>query len=298
MEKIFFKSNKNTRPLEKTFELIFVFCALISTLAIIVITIYMFISGGPAIVEIGFFEFIFGTVWNPTAADPKFGILPMILSTLYATFGSIVIGVPIGVLGGVFISQILPKKYRPIFRTAVELLAGVPSVIYGFIGLLVIAPAVASIFNLPIGSNLLSAIIILAIMILPTIVTITDSSLNSVSDSLKEASFGLGATEIQTIFKVLIPAARSGIMSGVVLGIGRAIGETMAVIMVAGNVVNFPKLFESVRLMTTGIVLEMSYASDFHRSALFAIGLILFIFIMGLNIFLTTVLKRAGKKYE
>lgn len=298
MGNVLLKTKKSKKSIEKIFEIIFIVCSLISTAAIVVITLYMIISGGPAIAEIGIFEFIFGKIWNPAADDPQFGILPMILSTLFATTGSIIIGVPIGILGGVFLAFISPKRLRPFFRTAVELLAGIPSVIYGLIGLLIIAPTVAKIFNLPIGSNLFSAIIILSIMILPTIVMITDSSLSAISPSLKEASLGLGATDIQTIFKVLIPAAKSGIISGIVLGIGRAIGETMAVIMVAGNVVNLPKLFESVRLMTIGIVLEMSYATEFHRAALFGIGLILFIFIMILNIFLTTFLKKAGKKYD
>lgn len=293
-----FKNNFRRNTIEKTFEIIFIIAALVSTISIIVITLYMIISGGPAIAKVGIIDFLFGKIWNPTGVDPQYGILPMILSTLYATFGAIFIGVPIGILGGVFISQLAPPKVRPFLRTAVELLAGIPSVVYGLVGLLVIAPTVAKVFNLPVGSNLFSAIIILSIMILPTIVAITDTSLNSVSNSIKEASLGLGATQIQTIFKVIVPAARSGIMTGVVLGIGRAIGETMAVIMVAGNVVNMPKLFESVRFMTTGIVIEMSYASEFHRSVLFAIGLILFIFIMALNIFLSVVLKKAGKRYE
>ncbi len=284
--------------IEKIFKHIFFLSAIVSTISIIVITLYMVLSGGPAIFEVGFIEFIFGTVWEPTSANPKFGILPMILSSIVATFGAVIVGVPLGVFGGVFISQICPKKLKPIFRTSVELLAGIPSVVFGLVGMLVVVPVVADIFNLPVGSNLFSAIVILTIMILPTIIAITDTSLRSVSLSLKESSLGLGATSIQTIFKVLIPSAKSGIMSGVVLGVGRAVGETMAVIMVAGNVVNMPKFFDSVRLMTTGIVLEMSYAGDFHRSVLFGIGLILFIFILILNILLNIFLKRAGNNYE
>lgn len=284
--------------LSRIIEGVFFISALVAVVSVLLITVYMFLSGAPAIAEIGLKDFLLGKVWAPTAADPQFGILPMILSSLFATFGSILIGVPVGLLTSVFLAEIAPDWLSKIVRPAVELLAGIPSVIYGLIGMLVVVPAVAKVFDLPLGMNLLSAILILSIMILPTIVTISENSLRSLPPQLNEASLGLGATRIQTIFKVLIPAARSGIISGVVLGIGRAIGETMAIIMVAGNVVNMPGLLKSVRLMTTGIVMEMSYAGEFHRQALFAIGLVLFIFIMALNIVLSTVLKKESASYE
>ena len=283
------KNRRNKKMVETVFEAIFIICALVAVISVVVITAYMIISGGPAIGEIGIKEFLLGQEWAPTASDPKFGILPMILSSIYGTFGAILIGVPIGLLSSVFIAEIAPKRMR-------KLLAGIPSVIYGLIGMIVIVPLVAEIFDLALGMCLLSAIIILAIMVLPTIVNISETSLKAVPRELTEASLALGATQIQTIFKVQIPAARSGIMTGVVLGIGRAVGETMAVIMVAGNVVNMPELLGSVRLMTTGIVQEMSYSSGLHREALFAIGLVLFVFIMILNFILNTVLKKGAKE--
>jgi len=298
MQNSLYKSGKSKSVVEKIIEAVFLICACASTFAVIIITAYMIMSGAPAIAEIGVFKFLLGKVWAPTLKDPQFGILPMILSTLYATAGSILLGVPVGVMGGVFLAFLAPKKISSVLRASVELLAGIPSVIYGFLGMLLIAPAVAKIFNLPIGSNLLSATLVLSIMILPTIITITETSLDAVPETLSEASLGLGGTEIQTIFKVMIPAARSGIMTAIVLGIGRAIGETMAVIMVAGNVVNMPAIFQSVRLMTTGIVLEMSYAAPFHRSVLFAIGLVLFVFIMILNIILNLFLKGQIKSFK
>lgn len=282
----------------KIMEIIFFASALISILCVIVITVYMIVSGLPAIKKIGLFDFLLGTVWNPTGKDPSFGILPMILSSIYATFGAILIGVPIGLLTAVFLNQIAPKKIANVLRSLIELLAGIPSVIYGFVGLLVLVPFVAKVFNLSFGANLFSATLVLAIMILPTIITISENSLDALPKDYLEASLALGATKTQTVFRVLIPAARSGIITGIVLGIGRAIGETMAVIMVSGNAVNMPKIFESVRLMTSGIVSEMSYAGAFHKEALFAIGLVLFIFIMVINIILNVFLKKADDKYS
>lgn len=289
---------KSKTPFTRIVEAIFFICACVAVLCVCLITFYMVSTGAPAIAEIGLFDFLLGKVWAPTASDPQFGILPMVLSSILATLGAIVIGVPIGILASVFLAEIAPKRVAKAVRAGIEVLAGIPSVIYGLIGMLIIVPAVAKIFNIPLGMNLLSATLVLAVMILPTIISVSETALKSVPRKYKEASLACGATHIQTIFKVMIPAARSGIMTGVVLGIGRAVGETMAVIMVAGNVVNMPELLGSVRLMTTGIVMEMSYAGAFHKQALFAIGLILFVFIMVLNILLNTVLKKMGEKYE
>lgn len=280
------------------FEKIFLFCAVISIISVIVISLYMIISGFPAVKEIGLFNFLFGTVWNPTGANPSYGILPMILSSIFATFGAIIIGVPIGVLTAVFLSEIANKKVANFIRPFIEILSGIPSVIYGFVGLILLVPFIAKIFNLSYGANLFTGMLVLSIMILPTIVTISENSIRSLPSEYKEASLGLGATKMQTIFKILIPAARSGITTSIVLGIGRAIGETMAVIMVTGNSVNMPGIFQSVRLMTSGIVSEMSYAVGLHKDALFAIGLVLFIFIMIINLVLNVFLSKADKKYD
>ncbi|MDF2820548.1 MAG: phosphate transporter permease subunit PstC [Clostridiales bacterium] len=287
------KNNKN--KIDISAKIIFMFCASIAVIAVILITAYMVFSGGPAILKIGVGDFIFGQEWKPTAGDPKFGILPLILSSVYATLGAIVIGVPVGILVAVYIVELAPKWLTKILKPAIELLAGIPSVIYGLIGMMVIVPFVAKTFDLSLGACLFSAIIILAIMILPTVISITETGLRSVPIEYKEASLGLGATQIQTIFKVQIPAAKSTILTGVVLGIGRAVGETMAVIMVAGNAVNMPKIFESVRFLTTGIVSEMSYSTGLHRQALFGIGLVLFLFIMIINIVLTRLIKSERK---
>lgn len=279
-------------------EYFFLVCAIVSIVSVAVITIYMIYSGFPAIKEIGLFKFIFGMKWNPTGANPSYGIFPMILSSLYATFGAILIGVPVGVFTAVYLSEMASDRVSNFVRPFIELLAGIPSVIYGFVGLIVLVPGVASVFGLSYGANLFTGMLVLGIMILPTIVTISENSINALPDEYREASLGLGATKTQTIFKVLVPAARNGIVTSVVLGIGRAIGETMAVIMVTGNSVNMPKLFGSVRLMTSGIVSEMAYASTFHKQSLFAIGLVLFAFIMAINLILNGVLAKADKKYK
>lgn len=292
---------KNTHKQDRVssiFEKIFFVCAVVSIISVVVISLYMIISGFPAIKDVGLFHFLFGTEWNPTGSNPSFGILPMILSSICATLGAIIIGVPVGVLTAVFLSEVANKKVANIIRPFIEILAGIPSVIYGFVGLILVVPFIANVFNLSYGACLFTGMLVLAIMILPTIVTISEDSLRALPNEYKEASLGLGATKMQTIFKILIPAARSGITTGVVLGIGRAIGETMAVIMVTGNSVNLPKLFGSVRLMTSGIVSEMSYAVGTHRDALFAIGLVLFIFIMIINFVLNMILNKADKKYD
>ena len=285
-------SAKSKSVLETVMQLIFLCCGLVAVLAVVAISVYMVIAGGPAIAEVGVGKFLLGVIWQPTAQDPQFGILPMILSSIVGTFGAILLGVPIGLLTAVFMSQVAPRGLVKMVRPAVELLAGIPSVVYGLIGMMIIVPMVGKIFNLASGATMFSAIIVLAIMILPTIISVSETSLDSVREELREASLALGATPIQTIFKVIIPAARSGIVTGVILGIGRAIGETMAIIMVCGNVANMPNLFKSVRFLTTGIASEMSYAGGLHRGVLFSIGLVLFIFIMVINIVINRMFKK------
>ena len=272
---------------------LFMASSAVSVASVAMITIYMLIAGLPAIIEIGPIEFLFGSIWKPTSTtDPSFGILPMMLTTLTATGGAILIGVPVGLLTAVFLAEIAPSRLAKLIRPAVELLAGIPSVIFGFFGLQLLVPLVQKTFNLPSGATLFTGILILSIMILPTIVSTAETGLRAVPPMYREASLAIGATRIETIFKVMIPAARSSILSGVILGVGRAVGETMAVIMVIGNVSNMPELFGSVRTMTVGIALEMSYASGLHQQALFGIGLILFIFIMIVNLAFSWISKR------
>lgn len=283
--------------LEKSAETIFKLSASISIGIVVVITLYMFIYGSPAILEIGFGKFIFGTQWKPTVAEPQFGILYMILASLIGCIGAMAIGVPIGLLTAVFLAEVAPNWIRSIVRPAVELLAGIPSVIYGFWGMKVLVPFIRTTFTKlgysTTGSGLLAVILILAIMILPTIISVAETALKSVPGAYTEASLALGNTKISTIFAVQIPAAKSGILAGVILGVGRAIGETMAVIMVAGNIVQLPSLFSSVRPMTAGIAFEMGYAeAGLHRQSLFAIGLVLFVFIMLVNLTFTFISKR------
>lgn len=279
-------------------EFVFLSCAAIAVVMLALITVFMLYQGVPAIKEVGLWNFILGTSWKPTSKEPSYGILPMILSSVYATFGAIAIGVPVGLLTSVFLSKIAPKPLVKILTPFIDLLAGIPSVIYGFLGLIILVPFIANVFNIAYGGTLLAAIIILAVMILPTIISISKTSIESVPDTYEEASLALGATNIQTIFKVLIPAARSGIFSGIILGIGRAMGETMAVILVSGNTVSMPKLLGPVRLLTSGIVSEMSYADAFHRTVLIGIGLVLFVFIMIINLVLNLLIKNYGKKYN
>ena len=293
------KFNKKTRIMTFLVENLFMVCAFVSVLAVAIITFFIFYSGLPGMIEIGIFDFIFGTDWSPVYADGGFGILPMILGSIYATAGAIIIGVPVGLFTAVMLSRIAPKWLSRIMRPAIELLAGIPSVVYGFFGLMVIVPFVQKFFSLPMGQSLFSAILILSLMILPTVITISITSINSVPREYTEASLALGATKIETIFKVEIPAAKSGILSGVILGIGRAIGETMAVIMVAGNSPYMPTgLFSSFRTLTGNIAIEMGYASGLHRSALFATGVILFVFIMVLNLVLMAVTRKGGAVRE
>ncbi|WP_432409680.1 phosphate ABC transporter permease subunit PstC [Wukongibacter sp. M2B1] len=287
------KENKKRKVFETIIERLFFTCACVAILSVAIITLFIFIKGGPAIFKIGLVDFLFGQEWMPEA--DIYGIFPMIIASIYATFGAIIVGVPIGILTAVFLAEIAPDWLTKLIRPAVELLAGIPSVVYGFFGLVVIVPIIDEIWGGG-GNSLLAAIMILSIMILPTIVNISETSIRAVPKEYKEGSLALGASHIQTIFKVIIPAAKSGILAAVVLGIGRAIGETMAVILVAGNTPLIPNsLLDRVRPMTANIALEMGYAFGLHQEALFATGVILFIFIMILNIFLNVVTHKAGE---
>jgi len=275
---------------ERIVESIFLICACMAVLSVAVITVYIFAKGTPAILKIGPLEFIFGTTWKPLAEE--FGILPMIIASILGTLGAIAIGIAIGLFSAIFLAEIAPGWMVKIFRPAVELLAGIPSVVYGFFGLIVIVPLISKYFG-GAGNSLLAVIIILSVMILPTIVSISETSIRAVPEAYKEGSLALGASHIQTIFKVIVPAARSGIMAAIVLGTGRAIGETMAVILVAGNSPLIPHaLTDRVRTMTANIAMEMGYAQGLHQEALFATGVILFIFIMILNIILNTIIRK------
>lgn len=285
---------KVRKLIEKVMNGLFFACGIITIAAVGLITVYMVVSGLPAIREIGLKEFLFGRVWQSTAAEPKFGILPFILTSVYGTAGAVIIGVPVGLMTAVFLAKAAPQRVADIVRPAVELLAGIPSVVYGLIGMIVLVPAIAKTFGLASGTTLFAAILVLAIMILPSIISVAETALRAVPPEYEEASLALGATKMETIFKVSIPAARSGIAAGIVLGIGRAIGEAMAVMMVAGNVANMPELFGSVTFLTTAVSKEMSYASGLQRQALFSIALVLFLFIMLINGVLNFALKRKG----
>lgn len=273
---------------------IFLILGLVAVAAVLLISVYLIVSGIPAIRKIGFVNFLFGKEWQSTAADPKYGILPFILTSVYGTAGAVLVGTPIGFFTAVFLAKVAPKGVRRVVESAVGLLAGIPSVVYGLVGMLVLVPAIRSIFGVADGSGLLAAIIVLAIMVLPSIIKVSLNALEAVPKEYEEASLSLGATPIETYFRVSVPAAKSGITAAVVLGVGRAIGEAMAVIMVSGNAPNMPSLFESVRFLTTAVASEMSYASGLQRQALFSIALVLFLFIMLINAALNFFLK--GKK--
>ncbi len=283
--------------IERVMNAVFFICGIVSIAAVLLITIYMIIAGIPAIREVGIIDFLFGTVWQSTASDPKFGILPFILTSIWGTLGAVIIGVPIGLFTAIYLAKMAPPKLAAGVHAAVELLAGIPSVVYGLIGMMVLVPGIMNLFNLKSGSTLLAAILVLAVMILPGIISVSETALKAVPKEYEEASLGLGATWTETIFKVSVPAAKSGIAAGIVLGVGRAVGEAMAVIMVAGNVANMPGLFKSVRFLTTAIASEMSYAADgsLQKNALFSIGLVLFCFIMIINGILGFVLKKGEK---
>lgn len=298
------RSTTQQKPAEKVAKAIFVACGIVSVLAVCSITIYMIAKGTPALSKVGVSQLLFGTEWKPTASPASFGIAYIILSSIAGTACSILCGVPIGLLTAVFLTELANKRLSKVVSTAVELLAAIPSVIYGLLGMMILNPFIYKIEKVIFanskthqftgGSNMISAVIVLIIMILPTVISVSASSLRAVSKDLRAASLALGASKIQTIFKVTIPAAKSGIMTGAVLGIGRALGEAMAINMVSGGVVNIPLPFNSVRFLTTQIVSEMGYAEGTHRQVLFTVGLVLFIFIMVINLILMR-MRKAGE---
>ena len=286
-------SASQKRLLENIIHGIFLVMGLVTVGCVLLITVYLVISGIPAIHEIGLVKFLFGRVWASTQAEPQFGILPFILTSIYGTAGAIVLGVPIGFLTAVFLAKAASPRLRAVVEEAVSLLAGIPSVVYGLVSMLVLVPGIRKVFGLPDGASLLAAIIVLAIMILPSIIKVSMTALEAVPSEYEDASLALGATPVETWFRVSVPAAKSGIAAAVVLGVGRAIGEAMAVMMVSGNVANMPSLFQSVRFLTTAVASEMSYSSGLQRQALFSIALVLFLFIMLINAALNFFLKRS-----
>ena len=287
---------KKTNLLENIVHGIFLVLGLLTVGCVLVITIYLVVSGIPAIREIGLAEFLFGEKWTSTAAQPSYGILPFILTSIYGTTGAIAIGVPIGFLTAVYLAKMAPKKIKEVVGQAVSMLAGIPSVVYGLVGMMVLVPGIRKLFRVPDGASLLASIIVLAVMILPSIIKISVTALEAVPREYENASLALGATPEETWFRVSVPAARSGIAAAVVLGVGRAIGEAMAVMMVAGNAANMPNsLFQSVRFLTTAVASEMSYSSGLQRQALFSIALVLFLFIMLINGVLNFFLKGEKK---
>ena len=271
---------------------IFLLLGLITVGCVLLITVYLVISGIPAIRKIGLVPFLFGKTWKSTGADPSYGILPFILTSVYGTAGAIVLGVPVGFLTAVYLAKAAPPRIKAVLSAAVSLLAGIPSVVYGLVGMLILVPGIRKIFGVADGASLLAAMIVLAIMILPSIIKVSVTALEAVLPEYEDASLALGATAVETWFRVSVPAARSGIAAAVVLGVGRAIGEAMAVMMVSGNAPNMPKLFESVRFLTTAVASEMSYAGGLQRQALFSIALVLYLFIMLINATLNFFLKR------
>ena len=276
-------------------HVLFFLCGFVAVAFVLVIPLYLIVSGLPAIREVGLVDFLFGTTWDSTnKTNPQYGILPFILTSIYGTAGAILIGVPIGFMTAVFLAKVAPPKVASAIRPAVDLLAGIPSVVYGMVGMVILLPGIRELFDLRAGDTLLAAIIVLAVMILPSIISVSETALRAVPREYEEASLALGATEIETYFRVTAPAAKSGIAAAVVLGVGRAIGEAMAIMMVAGNAANMPSLFSSVKFLTTAVASEMSYAPDgsLQKMALFSIGLVLFVFIMMINIILNVVLKR------
>lgn len=278
--------------LERIIHGVFLIFGLVAVGCVLLITIYLFLSGIPAIRQIGLRDFLFGSTWASTASNPQFGILPFLLTSVYGTAGAILLGVPIGFLAAVYLAKLAPAAVKAAVSSAVSLLAGIPSVVYGLVGMLVLVPAIREWFRIPDGSSLLAAIVVLAVMILPSIIKVSITALEAVPKEYEDASLALGATPVETYFRVSVPAAKSGIATAVVLGVGRAIGEAMAVMMVSGNAPNMPSLFQSVRFLTTAVASEMSYASGLQRQALFSIALVLFLFLMLMNATLHFVLKR------
>ena len=288
---------KNKRKLaEDIIHGVFLVLGLITVGCVLLITVYLVVSGIPAIKEIGLKEFLFGKEWASTAKEPKFGILPFILTSVYGTAGAILIGVPIGFFTAVYLAKLAPKKVKSVVGSMISLLAGIPSVVYGLVGMMVLVPGIRKIFGVADGASLLAAIVVLAVMILPSVIKVSLTALEAVPKEYEDASLSLGATSVETYFRVSVPAAKSGIAAAVVLGVGRAIGEAMAVIMVSGNAPNMPGLFESVRFLTTAVASEMSYSAGLQRQALFSIALVLFLFIMLINAALNFFLKRGGKE--
>ena len=282
------------KPAELAMRVLLLVCALTAVIFVLLITVYLILSGLPAIRTVGLLDFLFGRTWDSTNPDdPRFGILPLILTSIYGTAGAIVVGVPIGFFTAVFLTKAAPRPLARIMQPAIGLLAGIPSVVYGLVGMCVLVPLLRRWLDLPAGDGLLAAILVLAVMILPSIISVSQTALEAVPREYEEASLALGATELETCFRVTAPAAKSGIAAAVVLGIGRATGEAMAILMVAGNVANMPSLLKSVRFLTTGIAIEMNYAApgSLQRQALFSIGLVLFVFIVLINILLSVVLK-------
>ena len=297
-------SSKKKSTAERIAQIVFTVCASFTILAVLSIMVYMIANGTPALFEVGIKELLFGTVWKPTAAEPEYGIFYVILTSVVGTFMAILLGVPIGILTAVFLAEAAPQKLSAIVKPAIELLAGIPSVIYGLLGIMVLNPIMYKIelavfkdsqtHQFTGGANLISAVIVLAVMILPTVINMSETAIRAVHPSIKAASLALGATHIQTIFHVILPAAKSGILSAVMLGVGRAIGEAMAITLVSGSSVNLPLPFNSVRFLTTALVSEMGYASDLHREVLFTIGLVLFVFIMIINVIMERLIKNGG----
>lgn len=287
---------QNNNLIENIIHGVFLVMGLITVGCVLLITIYLVVSGLPAIREIGLADFLLGRTWASTASEPKYGILPFILTSIYGTAGAIVIGVPIGFLTAVYLAKCAPRTVKSVMETAVGVLAGIPSVVYGLVGMLVLVPGIRRLFGVPDGASLLAAIIVLAIMILPSIIKVSVTALEAVPKEYEDASLALGATETETYFRVSVPAAKSGIAAAVVLGVGRAIGEAMAVMMVSGNAPNMPELLQSVRFLTTAVASEMSYSSGLQQQALFSIALVLFLFIMLINAALNYFLKRDKDK--
>lgn len=295
---------QNKSAVEEIAQIVFTICASFTILAVFSILLYMFLNGTPALFKVGIKGLLFETVWKPTAAEPQYGILYVILTSVVGTFMAVLIGVPIGILTAVFLAEAAPKRLAAVVKPAVELLAGIPSVIYGLLGIMILNPLMYKLelalfkdsetHQFTGGANLISAVLVLAIMILPTVINMSETAIRAVHPSLKSSSLALGATHMQTIFHVILPAAKSGIFAAIMLGVGRAIGEAMAITLVSGSSVNLPLPFNSVRFLTTALVSEMGYASDLHREVLFTIGLILFVFIMIINILMERIIKKGG----
>ena len=290
------KSLRTRKAMEQAIHLIFLLCGIVAVGFVLCISVYLVISGLPAIREIGLTKFLFGKVWAPTNATtgPQFGILPFLLTSVYGTAGALLLRAPVGLMTAIFLAKAAPPRLAAVIRTAVQLLAGIPSVVYGLVGMIVLVPAIRRAFGLGSGACLLAAILVLTVMVLPSIINVAETALQAVPREYEEASLALGATETETYFRVSLPAARSGVAAAVVLGVGRAIGEAMAIIMVAGNVANMPGLFTSVRFLTTGIISGMSDAAvgSLYQQALFSIALVLFLFIMLINVLLNVCIKR------